>query len=81
MNFLPQVKSPILEVELPGKQMDLTALKQEIQDDAGLLSNWRKAPRGSIDCNSGRNHMLPTHKYILPLTKLPHVYTLAMSCL
>lgn len=26
-----------------GKQMDLSALKQEIQDDAGLLSNWRKA--------------------------------------
>ena len=23
--------------------MDLSALKQEIQDDAGLLSNWRKA--------------------------------------
>lgn len=27
--------------------MDLSALKQEIQDDAGLLSNWRKAYHGS----------------------------------
>ena len=26
--------------------MDLSALKQEIQDDAGLLSNWRKAYHG-----------------------------------
>ena len=34
-----------------GKQMDLSALKQEIQDDAGLLSNWRKAFPG---CRWGR---------------------------
>ncbi|CAJ1443068.1 unnamed protein product [Effrenium voratum] len=35
--------SRILARVSEGKQMDLTALKQEIQDDAGLLSNWRKA--------------------------------------
>ncbi|CAK9004881.1 unnamed protein product [Durusdinium trenchii] len=38
-----QMGSRILARVAEGKQMDLTALKQEIQDDAGLLSNWRKA--------------------------------------
>jgi len=40
------------ESAMRGKQMDLSALKQEIQDDAGLLSNWRKAFPG---CRSGRS--------------------------
>eukprot|EP00913_Durusdinium_trenchii_P003017 g2789.t1 len=40
-----QMGSRILARVAEGKQMDLTALKQEIQDDAGLLSNWRKAPQ------------------------------------
>ena len=31
-----------------GKQTDLNALKQEIQDDASLLSQWRKAHLGVI---------------------------------
>ena len=38
-----QMGSRILARVAEGKQMDLSALKQEIQDDAGLLSNWRKA--------------------------------------
>eukprot|EP00438_Fugacium_kawagutii_P019834 Skav227929 [mRNA] locus=scaffold146:331582:339034:- [translate_table: standard] len=38
-----QMGSRILAKVAEGKQMDLSALKQEIQDDAGLLSNWRKA--------------------------------------
>ena len=46
------------ESAMRGKQMDLSALKQEIQDDAGLLSNWRKAFPG---CRSGRSPGPKTH--------------------
>ena len=38
--------SRILARVAEGKQMDLGALKTEIQDDASLLGSWRKAPLG-----------------------------------